>query len=162
MIRLKVIIVSIFLLQACSGSAVKQQASVTSNPTGANVYANGVKVGKTPLYKNLYKVFPASWSSWTYQAAGVLSVKKPGCEDFNLKVSDAILVKPIHAKLKCDKQIVAPAAVPAHKSAVMMKTKNKKMSKIEKRLDELKGLYQKGVITQEEYQATRKRILNEL
>jgi len=162
MVRISTLLIIVSLLQGCSGSAVKKaQPSVTSNPSGAAVYVNGGKVGVTPLHANLYKLFPASWSGWTYQAAGVLSVKKPGCGDFNLKVSDAILAKPIHAKLTCDKNYVAPERMPAHMPDKPI-IKKKKMSKIEKRLGELKGLYQKGVITQEEYKATRKRILKEL
>jgi len=164
MIRITALFTVIVLLQGCSGAKVKEKLpNITSTPVAATIFANGVEIGITPLHKNLYEVFPAAWSGWTYQASGVLSVKKAGCSDFNLKVSDAILAKPIHAKLNCDKHYVAPVQMPVDMPVKSSEKMNKKkMSKTEKRLGELKGLYGKGVITEDEYKATRKRILNEL
>ncbi len=155
-----------FLLQGCSGALVKQQAAaVTSSPSAASVYANGQKLGLTPLHHNLYKAFPAGWEDWEYSARGTLVVKKEGCQDFSLKINDLILSKPIHAELNCSQVVKDQAVMP---TAVMEKAKPaaapaaKPVSAIEKRLRELEALYKKGVITQQEYRETRKRILGEL
>ena len=162
-VRSIVFLSMLVFLQACGSNSVKEsRPNVTSSPPGASIYANGLKLGVTPLKVDLFKVFPTSWSGWQLSATGVLAFRKAGCEEYTIKVNDAIISKPVHAKLKCDKHYVAPAAVPVHKPAVMMKAKKKKMTKIEKRLSELERLYKKGVITQDEYKATRKRILNEL
>lgn len=131
--------------------------SVTSTPSGAGVYVNGVEIGKTPLHANLYDEFPAGWKNSIYQAQGVLQVKMEGCQDFILKVSDSILSKPIHAELNCSK-----SSQPAILKAVAVPAKPKALSNTEKRLGELDALYKKGVITKEEYQKTRARILSEL
>lgn len=147
-----IIISAIIILQACSGSSTKeQQADVTSQPSGATVYANDVKLGDTPLNYKLYKAFPASWKDAMYQAHGVLLLKMDGCEDYTLNVNDYILSNPIHAELKCAE---------ASKSEEL--TPTAPQTETEKRLGELEALYNKGVITKEEYNTTRERILNEL
>ncbi len=160
------IVVVIIALHGCSGSALKEEGAgdVTSEPSGATVYANGKKLGITPLHYNLYKAFPAGWKNMMFQAQGVLMVKMDGCEDFTLEVNDYVISRPIHVELKCDEtgkpglsettgqqvdnQTPTPVAIP--------------QDEIEKRLQQLDSLYQKRLITDEEYEATRARILNEL
>ena len=78
-------------------------------------------------------------------------LKMDGCEDYSLQVNDYILSKPIHVELKCGEVSEADDLSPATTD-----------SGAEKRLEELEALYNKGIITQEEYNATRERILNEL
>jgi len=160
-----VIIGAFLLLQGCSGSSVKQQKpSVTSEPSGAMVYANGQELGVTPLHQNLYKVFPASWNKLVLQATGALIVKKDGCKDFILNVNDYILSEPIHAKLECNGVNTPVTKTPkVTEKATSIQSPNKESNgSTEKRLSEVEGLYKKGVITRDEYQAIRKRILNEL
>ena len=153
----------ILFMQACGSSSVKEGApNVTSSPSGASVFANGVKLGVTPLKTDLFKSFPASWQGWKLSATGVLAIKKSGCEDFAIKVNDGILIKPIHAKLKCNAKVVTPVSAPIRKDVRPVKKPQKKMSKIEKRLNELTELHKKGVITDAEYKNTRKRILSEM
>ena len=149
------IIGAIVLLQGCASSPPSQQkANVTSNPSGATVYANILELGKTPLKYNLYDAFPAGWQNSIYQAQGILSVKMDGCKDYTLKINDLILRNPIHAELECSEENKSENAIPAVKS-----TPN---SGTEKRLEELQALFKKGVITEDEYKKTRERILNEL
>jgi hypothetical protein len=152
------ILSTIVLMQGCSGSSVKQPnlPNVTSNPSGATVYANILKLGETPLRHNLFDAFPAGWENSIYQAQGVLVVKKEGCDDFTLKVTDHILRNPIHAELKCSEVIKENKSIP------VVTTVTPPPGGTEKRLIELDGLYKKGVITKEEYKSTRERILNEL
>ena len=155
----------VLAIQACSSGVKSTEPNVTSTPSGAVVYSGQQKLGITPLRVDLPEAFPARWGNgFTFQASGLLIMKRAGCEDYTLRVSDAIISKPIHAKLKCDKNYVAPAQSPMHMPAASpaRKMNKKNMSKIEKRLSELKGLFKKGVITQDEYNATRKRILKEL
>ena len=166
-----IIFSAIVLLQACSGSSIKQQKlpNVTSNPSAATVYANSLELGKTPLRHNLYEAFPAGWENMAYQAQGVLMVKMDGCKDFTLKVTDFILSKPIHAELECSGASKPKDSMPVVKSGVAPGvkpatpvTKVNPRGRTEKRLEELEVLYKKGVITKEEYKTTRERILNEL
>jgi PEGA domain-containing protein len=144
----------IFLLQGCINSSAKQQnsVSVTSTPSGAMVYANDKKLGSTPLQQNLYDAFPTGWENSSYQAQGQLIIKKSGCDDFKLKISDYLLSKPIHGELKCDLE----------NNKTQLTETSMPLTEIEKRLDRTETLFKKGSITEEEYNATRKRILNEL
>lgn len=149
---------TLLLLQGCAGTPIEQQKSpnVTSTPSGAVVYANNLEIGKTPLQRNLYDEFPAGWQGSTYTAQGVLMMKMEGCEDYALKINDRILSKPIHADLKCD-----TASAPK-KSIAVETTQKKTESATEKRLKEVEALFKKGIITEDEYQKTRERILSEL
>ena len=154
------------VMQGCSSSSIKENApaNVTSSPSGAAVYANGLKIGDTPLRADLYKAFPAGWIDWVYQATGVLMVKKQGCEDFALKVNDYILSQPIHAKLECHAVEKSRVEVPVRKAEPVdeKKADTHPDEAIEARLRKLEGLYKKGLITSDEYNTTRKRILGEL
>ncbi len=148
-----IIITAIILLQGCSASFVKQKqqqppADVTSSPSGATVYAGALKLGKTPLRYKLYKAFPASWKGGMYQAQGVLILKMDGCEDYTLRVSDNLLKKPVYAKLKCT-GVSQPETSSSHCGAAA-------------RLKQIKTLYKNGLVTKAEYNAARKRVLNEL
>jgi hypothetical protein len=142
----------VICLQGCSGFSVKQEANVTSNPSDASVYADGVELGRTPLLHNLYEAFPASWSGTSYGARGLLTVKKEGCDDYSLKISDYILSEPIHAELKCGEQLQEESA----------STVENIDEETEKRLEELESLHKKGIISEDEYKSTRKRILSEI
>ena len=167
MLNLKLLLIStVITIQGCSGSTIQEEgpASVTSNPSGAEVYANGQKLGETPLHYKLYKAFPAGWKNMMYQAQGVLMVKMDGCEDFILQVNDYVLSKPVHAELVCSDKITPDA-----KSKGILEVKSpvgesfaSPQSDIEDRLNQLKDLYKRGVITTEEYSETRERILNEI
>ena len=167
MLNIKVLLISaVITLQGCSSPTVEEEvpASVTSNPSGAEVYANGQKLGETPLHYKLYKAFPAGWKNMMYQAQGELVVKMDGCEDFTLQVNDYVLSRPVHAELVCSDKITSDA-----KSRGNLEVKSpvsgsfaSPQSDIEHRLNELEDLYERGVITTEEYSETRERILNEI
>jgi hypothetical protein len=160
------VILAVISLPGCSGSTVKQQgpADVTSSPTGASVYANGEKLGITPLHYKLYKAFPAGWKDMMFQAQGVLTLKMDGCEDYILNVNDYLLSNPIHAELKCDGADSSALQQPAQQDAGNASRQRAILprAEVETRLKKLESLYQDGLITEDEYNATRKRILDEL
>ena len=137
--------------------------NVTSSPSGADVYANGVKIGTTPLQKDLYGTFPTGWRDRELSARGVLMLKKPGCEDFVHEVNDFYLSKAIHVKLKCT-GVVMPKPVMQQSQPVMQQKPVKAApgKGVEGRLQELERLYKKGIINKQEYQAARKRIIGDL
>jgi hypothetical protein len=153
------------LLYGCAGSSANHQkpANVTSNPSGAEVYADGKKLGVTPLRYKLYKAFPASWKDAMYQAHGVLTVKLDDCNDFTLEINDYILSNPVHAELECNMpgKSISSATDTQEKNKSMVAPAVKPVGVTEQRLKELEGLYSKGVITKDEYNATRERILSE-
>jgi hypothetical protein len=153
------------LLTGCAGSTANHQkpADVTSNPSGAEVYADSKKLGVTPLRYKLYKAFPAGWKDFMYQAQGVLTVKLDGCKDFALEVNDYVLSNPIHAELECNEptESVSSTTDTQDTNKSMAAPAVKPAGGTEQRLKELEDLYSKGIITKDEYNTTRERILSE-
>jgi hypothetical protein len=83
---------------------------------------------------------------------------------YTLQVNDYVLSHPIHADLVCSDEMtpeVKSTATEEVKSPVGESAASPQ-SGIENRLNELEDLYEKGVITREEYSETRERILNEI
>ena len=158
---------TLIILASCSAVPMKgSMTRVESVPAGADVIANGVKIGVTPMEIEP-STFPASWNNWEYQASGVLILRKAGCEEYSVKVNDGILAKGIHANLNCSvvSRTEAPSKIesqPAMQVQPKGSMPSAASSGVESRLMELQNLYKKGLITEEEYKATKKRILNEL
>ena len=135
---------------------------MTSTPSGAAVYANGKKLGVTPLHYRLDTEFPAVWKSMMFQAQGVLAVKLDGCEDYTLEVNDYVLSSPIHAELDCAEGAGSRVSAQDDREAVTATGATDAGAGIENRLRQLEDLLNRGIITESEYKTTRERILNEL
>ncbi len=168
MIKLLSVILCLSVLYGCSNAPVKPtKPNVTSNPDGAEVYANGTKLGNTPLSQNLYKVFPAGWKNLVYQAAGVLMIKLEGCKDYVLDVNDYVLSQPIHADLSCYDRVLNHNKIKDKAETSIPSTSNPlnptdSEISLEVRLRKAKDLHQKGLINDQEYRQIKARILNEL
>lgn len=164
---------------ACSSVPMKgHETRIESTPAGADVYADGVKIGKTPMSIQPNEVFPPKWQNWEYQASGVLIIRKAGCEEYAVRVNDGLLRKGIQAKLDCsmkpvrkqevtsteEKGPVSTTPVPGRPGVVTNGAARKAAGSgdIEMRLKEAERLFKKGVITRDEYEKTRARILKEL
>ena len=124
--------------------------NIISTPAGANAFASGKPIGKTPLYIAPDSAFPPHWQGTSYLVDGILKLEKEGCEPYEMKVNDPVLSKDIKVSLKCDENY-QPAP----------KLSNKPLN-TESRLDEIDALLKKGKISEEEYKSIRQRILNTL
>jgi hypothetical protein len=92
------------LLQGCGGVGVLPTGStisVQSDPPGATVYLMGKSVGETPLKIKQMDVFPTVYDQDKKNLYGIIQIKKPGCQDFNKRVSSGVVGKGIDAKLDC-------------------------------------------------------------
>jgi len=119
-----------------------------SIPPGADVYVMGEKVGVTPLQISRDKVFPNLYPKEKESLYGRVTLRKAGCLDFTRTISTEIGNNGLHAQLDCgDKN---PAAAPRNSETV------------EQRLDKIKELQSKGLITEDEAKQARERILKEL
>ncbi len=150
-------------LAGCS-NVVKEQRTTTidSDPPGATVLASGVEIGATPLTVRPDEVFPPRFVGFEYRASGTLTVKKLGCKTFSEQVNDAVLSRDIHVKLDCDPNYrPSPAASAPAPSAPTFPAARPDAS-IASRLQRLDALRKQGLITADEYQQLRKKILNEL
>ena len=185
-IAISLFIFSFLILQGCGSG--KKGITIDSEPRGADILADGKNIGKTPMHIKQDDVFPPHWYGSSYMVKGELEINKDGCEGYSMKVNDAVLMNDIKASLKCSPGMMkaAPAAavepvekavndtpaastaVPV-KAAVPAKSSSTESSKpvvvdadIEQRLDKLKGLRDRGVITADEYSVQRRRILDSL
>ncbi|HHJ16674.1 MAG TPA: PEGA domain-containing protein [Gammaproteobacteria bacterium] len=161
--------IPLFLLQACgtfsqnpgqADSGKKGRViTVTSNPAGATVRANGNKLGATPLQIDIEKSFSRRWVTAedygvVYRLQGELSIEKSGCDDYTVPVTETAPADDISVTLACTEQAqAAPPAAPA-KTALP--------ETMEQRLKKLEKLYQDGAISADEYKQHRNRILGEL
>jgi hypothetical protein len=154
---------SLVLLAACSSSggvgsyfpsAGNIPIKVESIPPGADVYVMGEKVGVTPLEISRNQVFPNTYPSEKESLYGRIILKKEGCSEFTRTVSAEIGNAGLHAKLDCTD--LNPA------STGISKGTSHSDQTVEQRLDKIKDLQSKGLITDDEAKKARERILNDL
>jgi hypothetical protein len=164
---------SLLLLQGCGS---RKPITISSQPEGADIIADGKNIGKTPLKISQDDVFPPRWHGTSYMVKGKLELKKAGCDPFSMNIDDMKLSKDISADLKCRPGAVSTPAVsepavavprpnePANGSTsiVTQPVKPTTTDAIEQRLERLKELRDRGAITADEYAAQRKRILDSL
>jgi hypothetical protein len=144
-------------LGGCGSMAVSEKSDrirLISDPPGATAYADGGEIGNTPLTIDPGEHFRSGFVGLTYRYFGKLSFKKPGCAPYTIEVDDAVLAKDVHARLKCD-----PDYRPASTGEKGTPAGGDRYAE---RLERIESLHKKGLISDEEYQRLRKRILDEL
>lgn len=165
----------ITLAPGCAPMGAKPgRVEVTSEPAGADVYAMGSKVGVTPLTLDQDVVFPLTYPAEKQTLYGVIELRKAGCADARQGVSTRALARGIHVRLDCGEAATAekpapsemqpaPALTPVPAGGQVAPTATpKETSGIEQRLRQVKDLRDKGLITEQEAQEIRRRILDEL
>lgn len=160
------------LLQGCG---LDRMITIDSEPQGAVVKADGKQVGTTPLQVNPDQVFPPRWYGTTYKVMGKLDLERDGCEGYSQEVNDLVLSKDIKATLRCAPGVkavpkaasqtpaaVMPAPMPSATAPMPAPAAAAVNGGIEQRLQQLKTLHDKGLITDQDYNEQRQRILSEL
>lgn len=128
-------------------SAVK----IESEPSGAAVYVLGKQVGITPLMMSSNEIFPVTYPPEMQSLYGKIMLKKAGCGDLIQPITQKIMNAGLHAQLDCgDVNPGVLRGAPGSKETV------------EQRLEKIKDLLSKGLITEEEAKMARERVLNEL
>jgi hypothetical protein len=148
------------------------RVDVTSDPAGADVYAMGSKVGVTPLSLDQDAIFPLTYPSEKQALYGVVELRKAGCADARQSVSTRALARGIHVRLDCGEAARqdAPASRQAQPAPPLAPASGqvpptpvpKEKPAIELRLRQVQDLRDKGLITEQEAQEIRRRILDEL
>ncbi len=150
---------NMLLVTACSStggasnlfpSAGDNPIKIESTPPGAEVYVMGEKIGVTPININHKDVFPNTYPREKESVYGRVTLKKAGCADFTRTVSVEIGSAGLRAQLDCGDLNPASSKVPRSSET------------IEQRLDKIKDLLSKGLITEEEAKKARERVLNDL
>jgi hypothetical protein len=157
------VLFNILILAGCSSnggfsnifpSTANNQIKIESDPSGADVYVMGEKIGVTPLKINPKDVFPDTYPKEKESVYGKIIIKKAGCPDFTRTVSVDISSNGLKAQLDCGD--IYPASPRASKDAPRIN------ETAEQRLDKIKNLLDKGLITEEEAKKARERVLNDL
>lgn len=130
-------------------------------PTGADVYVMGAKVGTTPLKIEQKDVFPNSYPKEKESLYGKVTLRKAGCADYTKTINAKIVDVGLKAKLDCGSM-----NPPAAQGGAIVETRSApapRVSKtVEQRLQEIKALLDKGLITEDEAKNARERVLNDL
>ena len=158
------IVAVVLLLHGCSNfSALSKHSeiAVDSEPSGASVYAMGKLLGSTPLVVRHQDVFPVAYEPDQEDLYGNLLLTRDGCQDYRQRVNTAVLRKGVKVKLDC-------AGVATEQAITQMPQGDQPgipvptPTSLKQRLIRLDQLHQEGLITDEEYVAARRRILDEL
>ena len=154
--------VALALLTGC-GANVRGDGriAIDSTPAGATVNANGQDIGTTPLRMKPGEYYSAGLNfgaksgiaSVSYQ--GTLTLSKPGCESHSTKVNDAVLSKDIHVELVCDTSAALDISEPPPAASAAGET-------AAQRLTQLESLRTDGLISAQEFESIRGRILTTL
>lgn len=127
---------------------------IESDPPGADVYVMGEKVGITPLKISHSDVFPNIYPKEKVSVYGRVTLKKAGCSDFTRTVNAEISNAGLRAQLDCG--VMNPS--PSRTSGDAPRTSES----AEQRLEKIKELLNKGLITEEEAKKAREHIINDL
>lgn len=146
-----------------SGCSTGRSITIGSEPPGARVLADGRDIGETPITISQDEVFPPRMVNWsTYMVKGNLILEKQGCEQVLMPVDDNVLSNDINVTLKCDPNAVVSVPMKTWTTEKTVAPEMKNSNDNTQRLEELKRLYDKGVISDAEYQEHRKRILDSI
>jgi PEGA domain len=151
---------NLLLVASCSTggnlfpAAGNSPINVESEPSGAEVYVMGEKVGVTPLKVSRSDVFPITYLREKESVYGRITLKKAGCSDFTRTVSAEIGNAGLHAQLDCGDMY--PASSRTSRGAP------RSNETVEQRLDKIKDLLNRGLITEDEAKKAREHVLNDL
>lgn len=140
-------------------STADNPIKIQSEPSGADVYVMGKKVGVTPLKISQNDVFPNTYPKDMQDEYGKVTIKKEGCSDLVKSVNTKIVNVGLKAKLDCGQnspEYQQAGGAPQYRMAPKM-TKT-----VEQRLEEIKDLQSRGLITEDEAKKARERVLNDL
>ncbi|MCG7929858.1 MAG: PEGA domain-containing protein [Candidatus Thiodiazotropha weberae] len=175
-------------LSACTGIggvSGEMPLRIETQPSGATVYIMDEALGVTPLEITQNQLYPAAYDAGKAELYGKIVIRKPACEAFSQRVKYQDFPKGLQVTLNCSDSAeqsqssataeTAPAPQknrqpvaaqppeqrlkPVESTAVVTQPAN---TSIKARLQRLDNLRNEAVISEEEYRAARKRILNEL
>jgi hypothetical protein len=162
-IRWKVMAMGIAALSVTLQGCLSVPVNLRSDPSGATVLANGKAIGTTPMQIYADRHFPHKRKGLDWHREGTLTLERPGCTPKTLEVDNDTLKRSLTVDLKCRPD--APAAVTTTTTSatpVPTSAAPRTGAGTAQRLNELEGLRSQGLITAEEYNSIRKRILDQL
>jgi len=114
----------------------------------------GKMVGITPLQISHRDVFPNTYPPEKLAEYGRVTLRKAGCSDFTATISSEIVSIGLRAHLDCGTASTSSTAVSVDSPRAG--------ETVEQRLERIRDLQNKGLISEEEAGKARARILNDL
>lgn len=146
--------------------------TIRTNPTGAAVEANGDFIGETPLEIYADDYFASQRQGLEWQRSGTLRFTRAGCEPESVEVDTDLMRRSFTIDLDCEpgtgrrvstdavNRAIRPAdPVPAPAPAPAAKPEQTDRGAVA-RLEELETMRERGLITDQEYQSLRKKVLD--
>ena len=126
---------------------------IESDPPGATVYVMGEDHGVTPTKISNTDVFPNIYPKEKLPLYGKVTLKKAGCTDVTRAISADIISSGLRVKLDCGD---------LNPSSTVSRSAPRSNETVEQRLDKIRDLLSKGLITEEEAKKAREHIINDL
>jgi len=163
MLKAKIVVVGLFIasLSACNGviNGGHNEVSIISEPSSASIYVMGELQGVTPMSINMMKLYPVTYSKEGASLYGHIMLRHEGCSDLNIKITNEMTGKLLREKLVC---VSDDKSDKSDGQKALMKETNQKDKTTRHRLHELKLLKDDALITDDEYQELRSRILDSI
>lgn len=162
----------VFSLQACT-----VPITLKTQPQGATVIADGRIIGTTPMEIDPDALFPAKFKGYQWEREGTLRFEREGCKPYRLPVTNESVKRSVRIDLECEPGAAAlapkpaatdPAPKPVATDPVPVSKANPsapkpvpmlKESALEQ-LEELNLMKQRGLISEEEFQTLRQRVMD--
>ena len=157
-----VTLVPFLLLAGCNSipsSKAVDHINIDAEPT-ATVVVMGKERGLTPLSLPVSTVFPPNYPPELVAHYGRVTLRKNGCTEQVITVSNTVLGRGINAKLDCTGPASATTQSAAPPPAVIAPPPPP--APYSQRLQQLEELRKEGLISEGEYQTIRQRILDAL
>jgi hypothetical protein len=147
-----------------SASSLERDAEILihSQPEGAAVMALGKTWGVTPMRLRVRDAFPALYRPEQPYIGMAIHLGKEGCTEYRFPIHRRSIPTEIHAELDCAPaaQVTTPAATPATEPAPPAQPPATVAPKgVRAKLEELEQLRRDGLVSEDEYQKLRKRVL---
>lgn len=144
---------------------------ISSEPSGAKVYLMGKEAGVTPLIISDQDIYPTSYNPAMEKYYGKVQIKAERCKEYSKRLTRSDVKNGLVAKLDCGVNLFADPSqqasevdVPQRETATMPATVNRdRKTSPALRLQQLKSLQQlhdEGLLSAEEEEKLRRRIIN--
>ena len=147
-------------LQGCLSIPV----NIRSEPSGATVLANGEVIGTTPMQIYADRVFPHQRKGLDWHRQGTLTLERPGCTPETMEVDNDLLKRSLTVDLECrpDAPVITTSQAVAARPAAAPQPATRPSGGTAQRLQDVEELRRQGLISVDEYQSIRRRILEQL
>lgn len=145
------------------GNPLERDAEILvhSQPEGASVIALGKTWGVTPMRLRVREAFPALYRPEQPYIGMAIHLIKEGCAEYRFPIHRRSIPAEIQAELDCDPAVQPAATKPAPNGPVPPAQRPPATTPpdVRTKLQELEQLRRDGLVSQEEYQRLRNKVL---